>query len=211
MPKISMPRPVFHCQCGNHSWTALTRGYITLVSPQDSHLLSATAWRIKYQKGKRWLYAISQHKRKKVQLHRLILQLDKELQADHINHNGLDNRRENLRAATPIQNSRNTISRRNSKSRFIGVYWFKDRNTWMAGICINNKRKHLGCFSNEEDAARARDQAAIIHFGEFARLNFPTDERDRSYEAFDHRVESPSALSWQQLALPFSRDPATNE
>ena len=44
MPTTNMPRPVFHCQCGDHAWAALTRGFITLVSPQDAWLLELRAW-----------------------------------------------------------------------------------------------------------------------------------------------------------------------
>ena len=89
---------------------------------------------------------------------------------DHINGNGLDNRRSNLRVCTQAENQQNrrqNLTRRSS--RYKGVSWDKARNRWTAQICA----KSLGRFTDEEDAARAYDDAARRRFGEFARLNFP--------------------------------------
>lgn len=93
---------------------------------------------------------------------------------DHRNGNGLDNRRENLRAATHTQNLGNRRKVR-GKSRFKGVYWI-DRSKvrpWVASIQIHGKGRHLGYFASEEEAGRAYDDAAREAFGEFAALNFP--------------------------------------
>lgn len=90
---------------------------------------------------------------------------------DHINNNPLDNRKNNLRVVTVAQNNMNKKSSKNSTSKYIGVYW-NTNNKWKASINQNNKYKFLGLFDNEIDAARARDEATKIYFGEFGNLNF---------------------------------------
>lgn len=97
---------------------------------------------------------------------------------DHINGDGLDNRRANLRQATVMQNARN---RRKifGLSAYKGVARADSISTpWRARITIAGSRLQLGNYANELDAARAYDAAARHHFGEFAALNFPAaDER----------------------------------
>ncbi|SRR6266536_26325 len=101
---------------------------------------------------------------------------------DHVNGNSLDNRRLNLRPATPRQNSANQRKRqRQTTSRFKGVSWHKrrkghggHRDAWNAYITVGGKRRELGHFDVEEDAARTYDAAAREAWGEFARTNFPT-------------------------------------
>ena len=88
---------------------------------------------------------------------------------DHANGDGLDNRRQNLRPATHGQNQANTGKRPGTTSRFIGVCWRHGK--WVAKI----KNRYLGRFTDEAEAARARDRAATEMYGEFARLNFPAE------------------------------------
>jgi hypothetical protein len=93
---------------------------------------------------------------------------------DHRNNNGLDNRRENLRIATKGQNVCNSIkTRRNTSSKFVGVSFDKRSGLWHAYITHCRKRKFLGYFKDETDAAHAYDVAAKKYHKEFARLNFP--------------------------------------
>jgi hypothetical protein len=89
---------------------------------------------------------------------------------DHINGDKLDNRIENLREATKAQNNRNVGSKGGS-SKYCGVAWCKSKNKWEAYITFNRKKKHLGRYSEEIDAAMAYNKAAIEMFGEFAKLN----------------------------------------
>ena len=106
-----------------------------------------------------------------LRLHQLLLSGADEV--DHKLGNGLDNRRINLRAATRSQNEVNKSKRTNTSSKFRGVYWYKRTKKFRAHIEIQGKNISLGYFVSEFDAARAYDAAAIKHFGEFARPNFP--------------------------------------
>lgn len=88
---------------------------------------------------------------------------------DHINGDGLDNRVENLRVITQGQNSINQRKRKSCTSKFRGVYKFRDK--WQARIMLDYKRKHLGTFATEVEAANAYNLAACEMYGEFAVLN----------------------------------------
>lgn len=92
---------------------------------------------------------------------------------DHKDHDGLNNRRENLRDGSGPRNAQNTRSHRGSTSRFKGVSWDRSRNKWAAYIKAGSRHLNLGRFSDELEAARAYDEAARTHFGEYAHLNFP--------------------------------------
>lgn len=108
-------------------------------------------------------------------LHREIVSADSGQVVDHINGDTLDNRRDNLRICTDSQNKQNVPKRSTSSSKFKGVSWQARDKRWVASIRKERKTRHLGVFRNEEDAARAYDAAARIHFGSFARLNFPNE------------------------------------
>ena len=90
---------------------------------------------------------------------------------DHINGVRFDNRLSNLRVATSRQNKQNRRTQSNNTSGYCGVHWYKQTKKWQAYIDIDGKRKHLGYFKVLEEAARAYNEAALKHFGEFAKLN----------------------------------------
>jgi hypothetical protein len=97
-------------------------------------------------------------------------------QVDHINHNGLDNRRENLRLSDASRNNHNQQIRSGGKSsKYKGVSWYAPSAKWASHIKVNGKQKHLGHFENEEDAARAYDANAMLFFGSCSCLNFPAE------------------------------------
>lgn len=106
-------------------------------------------------------------------LHRFILSpIPKGMVVDHINGDGLDNRRCNLRLATPAQNSANQKRMSTNTTGFKGVSFYKRMGRWRATITVQRQKISLGYFDNPIDAARAYDTAAIELSGEFAKTNF---------------------------------------
>ena len=91
---------------------------------------------------------------------------------DHKDRDCLNDKESNLRVVTRSQNQMNMSPQKGSSSKYLGVSWNEPRCKWRAVITVNNKTKHLGRFIDEEEAAKAYDQAAIQYFGEFANLNF---------------------------------------
>ena len=105
-------------------------------------------------------------------MHQIVLNCPAGLLPDHRNRNKLDNRRNNLRPATCLQNSANQSLRKDNRSGFKGVTWNKQQSRWKAQIRDAGKRLFLGYFHDAAEAARAYDQKARELFGEFAFLNF---------------------------------------
>jgi hypothetical protein len=97
---------------------------------------------------------------------------------DHINGDGLDNRRANLRPATVAQNGWNSRPQRNSRTGLKGVAFLNDKprnKPWSARIMVHGRRIALGYYATAAEAAAAYDTAALKHYGEFARPNFPPE------------------------------------
>lgn len=107
-----------------------------------------------------------------VNLHREIMNAPKGVQVDHINGDGLDNRRSNLRLATNTENSCNQSKQSNNTSGFKGVYWHKVVKKWQVCIRKNYHLIYIGYYNTPEEAALAYDKAALEHFGEFAKTNY---------------------------------------
>lgn len=158
---------------------ALASGERTLVSEEDYDLVSSLKWFRHWTKTTNTSYARAYggKDQKQICMHRLILQAPSGIYVDHINHNGLDNRRENLRLATRGQNSGNARPRTNKISKFKGVTWDRGSSRWRARIRSNNQLHCLGRYASEEAAAIAYDAAALKYFGEFAYLNFPDQSK----------------------------------
>jgi hypothetical protein len=108
-----------------------------------------------------------------VKMHRQILRLllEPTIRVDHKNCDGLDNRRENLRIATILQNNANTSKHSDGSSMYKGVSWDTINSKWKAQVRHKGKNYNLGRFTSEEDAAIAYNDKAKEFFGEFARLN----------------------------------------
>lgn len=108
-------------------------------------------------------------------MHNMILSIPKNsnLETDHRNGNGLDNRRCNLRLSTSSQNMQNSRKRLKCSSKYKGVSWNKQRKMWRT--YIGHPQTHLGYFDDEIEAARVYDKTAMKLFGEFANLNFPKE------------------------------------
>ena len=157
----------------------LTQGKFALVDPDDYDELSKYKWYA--VRSPRGYYAVRSAKakngrsgQKNVRMHRIILKAPEDKFIDHINHNGLDNRKSNLRICTMQQNSWNMRKQRgNCVSQYKGVTRRKDIGKWQARIICNRKRISIGCFDDEIAAAMAYDNKAKELFGEFAAPNLP--------------------------------------
>ena len=105
-------------------------------------------------------------------MHRLIMGVSGNLQVDHKNGDGLDNRKENLRVCTQGENAKNRRRSSLSTSPFKGVSFRKRERRWVARVNSNGKRLWLGMYSTAEEAARVYDAKAREVYGAFARTNF---------------------------------------
>lgn len=155
-------------------WIPLTKGLFALVDDSDYELTSQFTWTALV--CKRTAYAYFRRRaagRSPVTLmHRMLMNAPVGTQVDHINSNGLDCRRSNMRVCSIAENHRNIRKRINpTSSRYKGVTWDKNRMKWMAKIKCDQKFIFLGRFTAEESAARAYNVEALRLFGKFALLN----------------------------------------
>lgn len=139
-----------------------------LVDDYDYYSISKSKWSLDYDG-----YAISTILGKTVKLHRIIMNAPQNVFVDHKNRNKLDNRKQNLRFATPTINSHNKSKSKNSTSQYFGVSFKQRDNIFVARIIKDKKYYHVGSFKDELEAAKAFDNKAKELFGEHARLNFP--------------------------------------
>jgi len=155
----------------------LTQGKYAIVDPEDYERLNKYKWHV--QRGANTYYACRNSrigkKRVSIKMHRQILNPPDHLLVDHINRNGLDNRKANLRPATRSQNSMNKpfIKTKPSSSKYRGVSWSKSQKKWNVQIGLNGQHKFIGYFHDQIKAAKAYDKAARKYHKEFAVLNFP--------------------------------------
>jgi len=155
----------------------LTRGKFAIVDAEDYPKLNKYKWHTVPDKctcyAARDLRLPQTCRYIRTRMHQQILNPPAGFCVDHINHNGLDNRKANLRLAT---HSQNCCNRRKTStgtwSRYKGVSWRIHDKCWTAAIKINSQTKFLGRFRHEVEAAKAYDAAAHKYYGEFAALNF---------------------------------------
>jgi hypothetical protein len=162
----------------------LTKGYVAVVDDCDADLADFR-WYANRTHG--LVYAVRSIYRGagphgNQYIHRVVLErvlgraIADGLWPDHINGDGLDNRRANLREASIQQNHANSKRRERRRgekqsSEFRGVYWNKQRRKWYAMIRCDKRTRYLACSSSELEAARAFDRAALELYGSFARIN----------------------------------------
>lgn len=166
----------------------ISRGMETFIDDEDYHLVSMYRWfAIQKTVGKCW-YAVTNikvgnGKKKQVGMHQMVFPVLSGMMVDHIDRNGLNNQKKNLRAATALQNSINRGPDFDKRCPFKGVVW--KRKSWQAGITYNGKYIYLGSYQDTIEAATAYDEAANRFHGEFAVLNFPNV--DNSVPSFSKR------------------------
>lgn len=164
----------------------LSRGYIALVDDEDFQRVSELSWHIREQQSRYAKYAIANVKvngkwvGKTVLLHRFILNLnDPNVIVDHIDSNGLNNTKSNLRICSNKENRRNSKKYKPSASSlYKGVHKHgrSGEKCWIATVTNDKKIIYRKAFYEEVDAARAYDDVARKYFGEFANTNFPEDD-----------------------------------
>lgn len=152
-------------------------GLYTIVDPSDYYLFGKFRWVAKSSRCNLYAVRFLNEPGKMatlVSLHRVILNPPPNLLVDHKNCHSLDNRRGNIRLATPLQNVYNkSKTRSKTSSKFIGVCREKRSGRWVVYIKHHRKTIYIGGFDSEIVAARAYDTAAKKYHGEFAKLNFP--------------------------------------
>ncbi len=160
----------------------LTRGLYATVDKADYERVNKYKWCVSSHGNK--IYAVRNVKHRTVFMHRFIMKPRRGKFVDHIDGNGLNNRRANLRFCTQQQNSFN----RRGKHEFTGVKPYGKTGKYEATIQKDGKTYHLGVFDTPLDAALARDRMAIKLHGRFARLNVPEAQRNREQkpEVRDH-------------------------
>lgn len=144
----------------------LTKGYEATVDDEDYDFLMQWKW---YAARTPYIYAVrnsyEKGKQRRVFMHRILCGTPDDLFTDHRNADTLDNRKENLRVATPAQNAWNRAAVRGSSSKHKGVCWNRRSGKWQAQIKIGRKNHYLGLFLSEKDAAGAYAERAAINRG----------------------------------------------
>jgi len=131
-----------------------------LIDDEDYEWVSAVKW-----------YTTSGYaKSYEFRMHRLIMNAPPDMEVDHINGNGLDNRRANLRLCTKSQNQANCKTQIGT-SKYKGVCWHDMGKKWLAYIVKDYKTIYLGLYKTEDEAGLAYNFGAKHHFGEFAKPN----------------------------------------
>lgn len=153
---------------------SLTQGKMALVDEQDYERVVAMKWFAVNHRGHWYAGHNIKHQGRTsfLYMHRFILNCQPGQEVDHINHDGLDNCRCNLRLCTSSQNLANSRKQtRPTSSRFKGVHWHTRTGRWIAQIKYHGQIYHLGSFDSEEDAALVYNTKAQELFDEFTHLN----------------------------------------
>lgn len=158
---------------GDYALIELTKGFFTKVDISDLPLLDGWNW-CAQKSNADLVYArasrVVDGRNKGVLLHRFLLDAPKDRHVDHINGDGLDNRRSNLRLATHSQNLWNQRRRKDNRSGLKGASFIKKYGRWQAQIKTFGKKKHLGYFDTAEEAHAAYCTAAEIYHREYTRV-----------------------------------------
>jgi hypothetical protein len=140
------------------------KGKFALVDDGDYEELMKYRWHL-HSRG----YACTDLNKKRIYMHRLIMNPKKGYVIDHINHDKLDNRKCNLRTCTQSQNMMNSRVQKKTASIYKGVSFCKGK--WMSRIVLNKKTIYLGVFDIELEAAEAYNAKANYLFEQYAHLN----------------------------------------
>jgi hypothetical protein len=174
----------------------LTRKKVATVDAVDFERVNQFKWCADCV-GLQW-YAQRRAHGRTIRMHQFIMNPPKGMVVDHANGNGLDNRRENLRLCTKLENAWNKRRRKQkgAGSQYIGVYpCRRPPGKWCIKIMCKGEVTNLSPFDTPEEAARVRDRKAIELFGDYAMLNFPEEREQRIREIEAERKDSPDTVS----------------
>lgn len=173
--KRNLNRPsVFQPEDESIKFIPLTRGQIVTVDAADYEWLNQRNWHAIFITANSTFYAATKSSSgdRKDLMHRVILGLEfgDKREGDHINRNTLDCTRKNLRIDDSGKNAVNRRMDRRNTSGYKGVWWHSIGRKWAASVSVGDKTKHLGLFTNKEEAYAAYCKAATEYHGEFANL-----------------------------------------
>lgn len=147
----------------------LSRGFVAIVDSDMYDYLNQWKWYAR--QGRHTWYAARKTMKKMpdgtwrhdklIHMHRVVNNTPQSMITDHINGNGLDNRRGNLRSTTVSGNNLNSKIRSDNKSGHKGIAWHKQRKKWRVYISDNGKHRHIGLFDTLDDAIEARKQYMV--------------------------------------------------
>lgn len=153
----------------------LSRGFVAVVDAEDYERLAVFKWSALVNRGSLTVYAVRHEGGRSILMHRFILGLQGGPEVDHVDRDGLNNRRGNLRLATHATNMLNRRRQKNNTSGFRGVTWDKQTCRWMAYTTKDRRYITFGRFDDLVEAALARDAGVLAVHGQFAQLNFPKE------------------------------------
>ena len=147
----------------------LKSGHKVLIDDEDENLLKQYHWCVHH--GYAVANGVRNGKRYSIYMHRLIMNTPEGMEVDHKNGNRLDNRKSNMRNCTTKENCYNRGKNRNNKTGFKCVFRTEDSKKFKARVKFNGKNINLGNYDTASEAAKAYNDWAIKHHGEFAFLN----------------------------------------
>lgn len=148
----------------NHNCEKISEFIIDL---EDLNIIKYKKWRLN---AYGYVCSGNKHTNNYILLHRLLLNASEEDNVDHINNNPLDNRKSNLRLCSKMENNFNKKDSGRNTTGILGIYWSNDRHKWCPEIRANNKRVHLGRYTDINEAAVVRMYAEKLVFKEFQNI-----------------------------------------
>ena len=169
MPKIPLRKIRVK---GNIAHVPLNRGYVAVIDAEDVPLVAGYNWTVRTVRGLCYAFRTdrsSGYRQRRIHLHRVIARTPKRMHVDHIDGDGLNNRRANLRNVTPAENSQNRNPVKTHGTGYTGVAQPRGYKKYIASITVQAVRHKLGTFDTPEDAAKAYQEASERLRGDLAR------------------------------------------